>query len=188
MKRILIAAAFAIIAMASCGTGDEPTPDDPNNPDNPNPTPSVAASHWIPNWESDTLVGWGNNPNATNAADNLDIIYSIKRGDTSLIEYNGVEYYVWAQCPFTNPEDYPDWWGDNKQSYVWVCIASQPFDTGSAIIFSALNSVMPSKYYNENYNEWHDQEQVMLLNPKKPPFPSWVYMGSYSTENKSLLP
>lgn len=185
MKKTVIIIATAML-FAAC---NKETTLQPNTPA-PNPAPAsaqVAAAHWIPNWQNDTIVGEGNNPSSVDEWDNLDIMYTIKRGDTSLIRYHGTEYYVWIQCPYTEPDDYPDWFKKDQKSYSWVFIGETPFDVSSAVTGSSLCSVTPPKYYDKSYNKWHEQEFTLMLNPQKPPFAEWVYMGFYTSYYKQFL-
>ncbi|HET8572979.1 MAG TPA: hypothetical protein VFL76_03825 [Edaphocola sp.] len=183
---------IAFLLFASCNQNNTPQPNNNsgnNNGGNGNGNGnSVASAHWIPNWQNDTLVGSGSNPNATDPYDNMDVIYTIKKGDTSIIQYHGSKYYIWAQCPYTTPNNYPNWFEDNSKSYVWIYIGVHPFDMSSTITGSALCGVTPPKYYNEEYNTWHTQDFVIMINPLKPPFPEWVYMGFYTSANKWWLP
>lgn len=177
-----------ILLFSACSQNNNPQPNNNgNNGNNSGNNNSVASAHWIPNWTTDTLVGMGTNPNANGILDNLDIIYTIKRGDTSLINYHGSQYYIWAQCPYTVPNNYPNWFKDNQRNYVWVYIGSSPFNVNTAITGSAFCGVNPPKYYNQQYNTWHTQDFVLMINPMKPPFPEWVYMGFYSSSYKSFL-
>lgn len=165
------------LLFAACNQNNTPQPN--NNGVNGNGN-SVSAAHWIPNWQNDTLVGVG--------IDSFDVIYTLKNGDTSMIKYKGADYYIWAQCPYTTPNNYPNWFEDNSKNYVWIYIGAHPFDTSSIIVGNAFCSVMPPRYYNKDYDTWHTQDFVIMVNPLKPPFPEWVNAGVYSTYYKYLLP
>ncbi|HEU0227247.1 MAG TPA: hypothetical protein VFQ86_05895 [Arachidicoccus soli] len=175
---------IAFLLFASCNQNNTPQPNNNsgnNNGGNGNNNGnSVSAAHWIPNWKTDTLVGVG--------IDSFDVIYTLKKGDTSMINYKGGYYYIWAQCPTVNPNNDPDWFEDNAKMYDFVCIGPRAFDTSSIIAGNAFCSVMPPRYYNKAYNTWHAQDFVLMVNPLKPPFPEWVNAGIYSTYYKYLLP
>jgi hypothetical protein len=174
MKTIILLS-FGFLMLNSCGTDDTPTPGTPP------PSTTVEISYWIPNWADDTLVG----VNPSNG--DYDIIYSATIGDTSVFYRDGIKYYIWAQCPFADPSGHPDWFKENSKTYVWCCIGTTPFDTASVLFKSPLTSAMPKEYYNTSYNEWRTQHQVVMLSPLKPPFPSWVNGGTYTTAFKSYI-
>jgi hypothetical protein len=180
--RKLITLSAVVLFFFSCND-DKPGPQP-----NPNPAPpTVASGHWIPNWTNDTLVGKGNNPDAVQNSDNYDIIYTVRRADTSLISYKGKEYYIWTQCPFSNPAEHPDWFTNDSITYFWCYIGTIPFNVDSAVAGGPATSVSPSLYYDDTDSKWKLQDIALKVNPAFPFFPEWVDMGYYTSAYKEYI-
>lgn len=174
MKQTIALFATAII-FASCSNSNNPTPNDPNNP--------AITAHWIPNWSNDTLVALYQETNG--GAMKYDSIFSYSRGDTSLIKYKGIEYYLWTKPSDQIQTNNPNWFIVNGQTYSFCYIGLTPFNNSSALTGSSMMGAMPHSYQNSN-GQIQTQHQSLLVNPRKPPFPNNYFTGGdlFSTSNK----
>lgn len=176
MKYFLLIISFAIPGfLFSCKKKEDSNADDTE----PNDT---AKAYWIPNWATDTLVGVGINPE--NPSDTLDVIFSFKRDDTTLINYDGADYYIWLSRPNGGSGL---WFENNSNEYDNVIISTTAFDITTSVLSGTACSITPSQYTNAGGGVT-TQYQTIKLVPPHLPFATWVTDGFYSTQNKSMLP
>lgn len=163
--------------VAACKKDNNPSPGNPAQNDSVNISmPSGVKSHFIPNWKHDTLIGMVSPPNTTAY---LDTIFSDKIGDTSVIFYKGIKYYVWTMSFVVNGKDDYE---DGAQVYGNCLISVYPTpDTSKALSYNFMNIATPYKYYNESYQTWNDNPIGIQFIPN-PPFPEHAY--SFSSMNK----
>lgn len=172
MKRIVLLAPFLLLF--SCSQDDDPpSPGPGNDPGN------ASGKFWIPNWAKDTMVGLRANVQTEADTPLYDVIYSDMSGDTSLLYYDGVKYYLWQE-PLNNT------FVVDANVYSLIVISKYPFTNDPDKVLTTGLGAMPHKYYDIDYGTWHDQEQVLMID-LKPPFPQWVNAGHYSTEYKWMI-
>lgn len=167
---------LALFIFASCSNNNNPTPNNPN-PNNPDIT-----AHWIPNWSNDTLVAIYQE--ASGGAMKFDSMFSFNRGDTSLIKYKGIEYYLWTKPSDQIQTNNLNWFISNSQTYSHCYIGITPFDNASSLTGSSIMGAMPHAYQSNGQTK--TQHQSLLVNPRKPPFPNNYFTGGdlFTTANK----
>lgn len=143
--------------------------------------PQQPHQHWIPNWEKDTLVAISGNPGAFLT----DVMYSETIGDSTVLYYNGVKYYVWTENIRTTPVT-GYFFAPNMQIYNNIVISKIPFSNVLNDFYSEAQYVLPARFVDTTDNSWQTQFQSIQVD-KKPNISGWTAPAFYSTENKEYL-
>ncbi|MBL7705625.1 MAG: hypothetical protein JNM21_08745 [Taibaiella sp.] len=150
-----------------------------------NKTPKYTRQphqNWIPNWEKDTLVAISGNPGAFLT----DVMYAETIGDSTVLYYNGVKYYVWTENVKVNAGIASYYFKPNMQSYNTIVVSKIPFSNLLNDFYSEGSSVMPARFVDTTDNSWQTQFQSILID-KKPNIAGWNAPAFYSAENKQYL-
>ena len=169
--RNIICLLVVLIALVACKKSNTPP-----NSTTINGHVITKAAHFIPNWRKDTLICVVMPPSPPYYADTM---YADIVGDSSIIYYKGIKYYVWTMSLVIDGKDQ---FANGEQVYgnCLITTHSQP-DSSTAISYDLFNIANPYQYYDSAYNNWTPMYQALQINPA-PPFPQ--YSGLYSTMNK----
>ncbi len=162
-KHTMFLLLFLLAACSKDPNNPTPPPNPPggNNPGNPPGTQGSNghAHHFIPNWATDTLIGY--------AYPESDTLYVGTSNDSSYVIFKSVKYYLWTSSVMPVSE-HPDWFEENSVYYYFCYIGIKAFDNENALTGGV--GAYPHKYYDSNYGVWKEQSQKLSISSLKPPF------------------